>query len=287
MSIIEFNVWLDNIFVVLYVCVWLFLIWHFTMAIIKGRVRKSFVEGHWPEHDSRPPALPKFLHAQHMIMMVVLGITGMYIRFPYFANGRVTMRYIHYFAMIVVTINLVYRIWYAFFSKRKDYKEFAITKVDLATAGGVLKYYGYLSDEKPHVAKYNVMQKMSYMLFLVMMIVMAFTGFSLVTAPILFGASPRDVLVGWWLGNLVGSTDLAGWYMRIIHYILNWGFIIMTTVHVYLSATIDIPCTLDFFGIKEMKIVEGHGHGEEHVSESPEDPGTTTGGSPDLGFVRH
>lgn len=272
MNLVQFNIWLDTVFVIIYVCVWLFLGWHFAMSIIKGRFRKSFIEGHWPEHDSRPPALPKFLHAQHMIMMIVLGISGMYIRFPYFSGGRIAMRYIHYFAMIVVTINLVWRIWYAFWSKARDYKEFAIGKKDVASLGGILKYYGYLSNEKPHVAKYNVAQKGSYFLFLVMMVFMVFTGFSLVTSQFIFGYSPRDILVGWWLGALVGSTDLAGWYMRMFHYVLNWAFIIMTTVHVYLSATIDIPCTLDFFGIKEMPInPDAHGHGHDDHGDAGHD----------------
>jgi len=259
MNIIEFNVWLDTVFVVLYIIVLAFLVLHFVIGILKGRFRAKFIEHKWPEHDSAPPTLPKFMHAQHMFMMIVLGFTGMYIRFPWFDGGRTAMRYIHYFAMIVVTINLVWRIWYAFWSKNADYKEFAVTKKDLSSALGVLAYYGYFSNKKPHVAKYNVMQKMSYLLFGVMMFAMAFTGFTLVTEPILFGFSPRDVLVGWWLGALVGSTDLAGWYMRIGHYILNWGFIIMTTVHVYLSATEDVPCTLNFFGLKELE-VKPHGH---------------------------
>ncbi|MDZ4065075.1 MAG: cytochrome b/b6 domain-containing protein, partial [Coriobacteriia bacterium] len=194
MNLVQFNIWLDTIFVIIYVCVWLFLAWHFSMSIIKGRFRKSFIEGHWPEHDSRPPGLPKFIHAQHMFMMILLGISGMYIRFPYFSGGRIAMRYIHYFAMIVVTINLVWRVWYAFWSKARDYKEFAIGKKDVASLGGILKYYGYLSNEKPHVAKYNVAQKAVYDIFLLMMVLMAFTGFALVTPKFIFGYSPRDLL---------------------------------------------------------------------------------------------
>jgi hypothetical protein len=36
--------------------------------------------------------------------------------------------------------------------------------------------------------------------------------------------------------------------MRVLHYFCTWMFIILTTIHVYLSATEDIPVTLDFFG---------------------------------------
>ncbi len=270
MGFIEFNVWLDTVFVIMWVAVVLFLGFHFLLFITTGRFRKSFVEGHWPEHDSRPPALPKVLHFTHMVSMIFLGITGMYLRFPFFSGGRVYMRYTHYVFMIIVTVVLVWRVLYAFFSKTNaDWREFAITKKDIASAIGVLKYYGYMSNEKPHVAKYNVLQKMSYNLFLYMMVAQAITGFALVANPIAFGISPRDAIVGWWLGALAGSTDLAGWGVRTVHYILNWLFIIMTTVHFYLALTVDVPCMLDFFGLKELPVNPNAHHGHEEVAPEP------------------
>jgi Ni/Fe-hydrogenase 1 B-type cytochrome subunit len=272
MTLTQINVWIDVLFVAIYLAVIVFLIWHFTMFIIKGRFRKSFIEGHWPEHDSRPPAAPKVMHAFHMFSMIILAITGMYLRFPFFYGGRVFMRNTHYVFMIIVVVVLVMRVWYAFYSKTNaDWREFAIGKKDIATAGGVLKYYGYLSDQKPHVAKYNVMQKMSYSLFLVMMLAQAFTGFALLRYPLPFiGISPRDMLIGWWLAPAVGSAALAMWYVRMLHYILNWGFIIMTTVHFYLAFSVDIPCAADFFGIGELKVTPG-GHGHDH-DDAPDEP---------------
>lgn len=273
MGFVRFNVWLDIAFVVLYLCVVAFLIFHFTMFVIKGRFRRAFIEGHWPEHDSRPPTTPKLLHAVHMFSMIGLGFTGMYIRFPFFDGGRIPMRYTHYTLMIIVTVVLFWRVGYAFFSRTNaDWREFAITKADLRSMLGVLAYYGYFSDNKPHVAKYNVLQKMSYLMFLAMMLAQAFTGFALVTAPFIFGYSPRDILVGWWLGAVAGSTDLAGWGVRTVHFVLNWLFIIMTTVHLYLAATVDVPCALDFFGFKELEVHPGaHGHGAPHTppAETP------------------
>ena len=58
--------------------------------------------------------------------------------------------------------------------------------------------------------------------------------------------------------GLLGGTGV--WAMRTVHYILNWLFIIMTTVHLYLAATADMPCALDFFGIKEMERLPGRWH---------------------------
>jgi Ni/Fe-hydrogenase 1 B-type cytochrome subunit len=187
------------------------------------------------------------------------------------------MRGAHYVFMIIVTVILIWRIWYAFRSKTNaDWREFAIGRKDLKSAIGVLAYYGYFSNNKPHVAKYNVLQKMSYNMFLYMMIFQAITGFALVRYSLpLIGISPSQALIGWNLGAVVGSPALALWMVRTVHYILNWLFIIMTTVHLYLAFSVDVPCALDFFGIKELEVVEGaHGHGgdADHGIDEPSTP---------------
>jgi hypothetical protein len=103
------------------------------------------------------------------------------------------------------------------------------------------------------------------------MIVQAFSGLALLTQTIpLINASPRDLLIGWWLGVLVGSTDMAGWYARTAHYIINWLFIILTTIHMYLSVTEDFPAFLDFFGLGGLDKRSGHGDGEGHDEHAPE-----------------
>ena len=68
--------------------------------------------------------------------------------------------------------------------------------------------------------------------------------------------------------GLLGGTGV--WAMRTLHYIINWLFIIMTTVHLYLAATADLPCALDFFGIKAMEVHPG-GHGDhgERMTKCP------------------
>ena len=264
--LIQINVWLDIVFVVIYIFMLLFLMFHFTLFVTTGRFRKSFIEGHWAEHDSRPPATPKWLHAGHMVSMIILGFTGMYLRFPFLFRGsaaRATMRNMHYVFMIVVIVILVWRVWYAFFSKNKDYKEFAIGKKDLATFMGVLAYYGYFSNNKPHVAKYNVMQKLSYNMFLVMMVVQAITGLLIFRVPFMLGHSPNEFVA------LVGGIN-GVWALRTVHYILNWLFIILTTVHFYLAASADVPCALDFFGLTELEVhPHGHDDGDEDSHGAP------------------
>jgi len=269
MGLTEINVWLDVVFFGLYAVIVVALSCHFIGNILTGRAKRRFgKEWAWPHHDSHPPTLPKFLHFQHVACMIALGLSGMYIRFPFFDGGRIAMRWVHYIAMIVVVANLIARLWYAFYSNQRDYREFALTKRDITTAPKVILYYIFVKPSKPHLGKYNVMQKGTYIMFVPLLIIQAFTGFALLTQTIpLVGMTPRDMLVGWWLGALVGSTDMAGWVARTTHYIVNWLFIILTTIHVYLSVTEDFPAFLDFFGMGGLDKHaqhddDDHGHGE-------------------------
>ena len=271
MSLTTFNVWLDIVFVALYVFVLAFLAFHFALFVYFGRFRKSFIEGHWPEHDSRPPATPKVLHAVHMTSMIILGFTGMYLRFPFFFGGRIAMRDTHFVFMVIVIVVLVWRVLYAFFSKTNaDWREFAIGKKDLQSTLGVLAFYGYFSNNKPHVAKYNVLQKLSYNMFLYMMILQPLTGLALLTRKVPYvNVTVSQAMIGWNIGVMVGSASFALWIVRTVHYVLNWAFILMTTIHLYLAGHVDAPVVLDFFGVQELQLVEGHGHDDVPATPAP------------------
>ncbi|MCL4554250.1 MAG: cytochrome b/b6 domain-containing protein [Actinobacteria bacterium] len=288
-DLVQLNVWLDYGFIALYIVVVLGLSAHLVGNLLTGRLKKRFIKWEWPHHEGQPiPFLPRFLHFQHVVAMIVLVISGLYIRFPgflvgYMADARTFMRWAHYIAMIIVVINLVWRLWYAFASARRDYREFVITRRDIVNMPKVILYYTFIKSSKPHLDKYNVMQKATYTLFVPLLILQAYTGFALVTTPLIAGTSPRDWLVGWWLGAILGSTDLAGWYMRILHYIINWLFIILTTVHVYLSVSEDFPAFLNFFGLSFLDRKHpphdssghdgGHGHGGHEHDHHPEGTG--------------
>lgn len=253
--------WLDVGFTTLYVVILVVLPIHFLASIPVGRFRKKWILKQWPEHDEpHPPALPKIIHFTHLLMMFILGFTGLYIHFPSATFARPVMQSIHYVAMIIVTLVLIWRFWYAFGSKRRDWREFALTMADIKSTIGVLLYYSFLSNKKPHTAKYNVMQKAAYLMFALFMIMQVFCGFALITSRTfvfpLINMSPSQLLLGWWLAPLAGGLAAAVTLMRVLHYFLTWMFIILTTIHVYLSATEDIPVTKDFFGF---------GSHDEHV----------------------
>ena len=268
----QVNVWMDVVFTAIYVFMLVAIPIHFLISIPKGRFRNTFILGNWPEHDEpHPPALPKYIHFQHLVMMFVLGFTGMAIRFPFIDGGRTTLRWIHYVAMIIVIATYIWRLWYAFYSKQRDWRAFAITKKDAMSTLGVMAYYAYIKDTKPHTDKYNVMQKFAYLAFAALMAAQAFTGLALLefwSIP-LIGITPSNLLLGWWLAPLTGGLAMAVAWMRIVHYAITWLFIILTTVHVYLSAHIDLPVTKDFFGFGDHDDAK-HGHGHEPVTAPAE-----------------
>jgi Ni/Fe-hydrogenase 1 B-type cytochrome subunit len=250
MILTEVNVWLDVIFFTLYPVMLIALTVHFLGNVLTGRAYRRFIKWQWPEHEGpEPKALPKFMHFQHLVCIGLLVLSGLYIRFPFFTGGRPLMQVVHYFAMTVVVLNLFWRLWYAFSSRVRDYREFAINRRDLSTLPQVVAYYIFIKPSKPHLGKYNIMQKGTYILFVPMLIVQAICGLALLTKPVIYGWSPQDAVIGWWLGPLLGSTALAGAWARILHYLINWLFIIFVTIHVYLSVTEDFAAFLIFFGL--------------------------------------
>jgi Ni,Fe-hydrogenase I cytochrome b subunit len=281
----QVNVWLDVVFSLLYLVVVVGLTGHFIGNILTGRAKRRFVGWEWPPHEGPPiPAAPKIMHFQHVACMIALAISGMYIRFPFFDGGRWAMRWVHYVAMTIVIINFIARLWYAFASQQRDYREFAISKRDITTAPKVVGYYIFVvpPEKKPHLGKYNVMQKGTYMLFVPLMAIQAITGLALLTYVVPLtqsityfghaGITGRDIIIGWNLGQILGSIDLAGWWVRTTHYIINWIFIILTTVHAYLACSENFPAFLDFFGLDFLdKSHHGdeHGHGESHGHAEP------------------
>lgn len=255
----QLNVWLDAIFLNLYPIIVLALVAHFIGNILTGRVKARFgKEWAWPHHDSHPPTLPKFMHFQHVTCMFILGGTGLMIRLNPVA--RPTMQWLHYIAMIIVTFNLVWRLWYAFASRQRDYKEFALTKMDITTALQVISYYIFLKPSKPHLSKYNVMQKTVYILFAPMLMVQALTGFMIWRLQLPLIGSFQSIVAG-----LTSATFV--YWMRTVHYIMNWLFIIFTTIHVYLSVSEDFPAFLNFFGLG---FLDKHAQDEHHDDNSEE-----------------
>lgn len=262
MSLWQLNKVLDAVFLTLYPIIVVALACHFFGNVLTGRAKRRFKGWEWPHHDSHPPFLPKFLHFQHVFSMIMLGATGLMIRLN--PVGRPILQILHYIFMIIVIINLVWRLWYAFASRQRDYREFAITKQDIITAPKVILYYIFVKPSKPHLGKYNVMQKGTYIAFAPLLIIQAISGLMIWRLQIPFTGTSLQALSA----EAVGASGI--YLVRTIHYIVNWLFIIFTTIHVYLSLSEDFPAFLDFFGLSFLDPARSHehdGHGADAHAE--------------------
>lgn len=258
LTIPNLYIWIDSIVFPLWAFIGIAFAFHFLGNILTGRAGNRFIRWQWPKHDHLPPLAPRLAHLTHVICMFVLAITGLYIHLP-FAVGlglRTTMRWVHYVAIILVTINLIYRLWYAFFSQQRDFREFGLRWIDIKAMPATVLYYIFVANDKPHLSKYNPLQRMTYTLFPILLVFQALTGFAIAFPTPFFG----------WASGFFGISSAAAW-ARMIHYLLNWIFIVFTTIHVYLSVTEDFPAFILFFFQIPPKHDDEEGH--EPVAAPP------------------
>lgn len=172
------------------------------------------------------------MHYSHLLSIFALSFTGFYIHYPFFAGAMGLMRNTHFVFMFVLIFVALARVYWALFGqgtaatggtqKIRDYKFFGPQKENKGTMAGTVKYYTFLQKESPPVIKYNGLQKGTYVLWLVMIVAQALTGFALWTPT---------------AGALLPMTYALGGVIavRMIHYLIMWLFLITTAIHVYLA----------------------------------------------------
>ncbi len=258
----QLNMWADLLAVILVAAAFgQFWVMHLIGNILTGRMQERFIDGNWHPAPHLIPAAPKILHGTHLLGMITLGLSGLYIRVPFFAGGRTPMRYIHYAAAYVVTINLIARFYYAY---QIDAKEFWPTKKDFLAMPTQMKYIGFMIpvEKEPSFGKYNPMQRLTYGLMVpIPMVMMVVTGFSMIWPQVIVAP----------IGAFVGGVAAAAAYARVIHFVTAALLVMTTLIHAYLAITENFPGLLDFFGIRPFteEDVEAHhaahgGHGAEH-----------------------
>lgn len=172
------------------------------------------------------------MHWAHLLSIGVLTFTGFYIHMPFFAGGMGLMRNLHFVFMFVVGAVALARVYWAFLgsgsssqgSRRKvrDYRHFGYEEANKGKTWETIKYYLFLRKSHPVGGKYNPLQKGTYLVWLLMIVLQGVTGFALWTpTAALFG--PLTVAVGG-----LGA-------MRALHYLIMWLFIATTALHIYLS----------------------------------------------------
>jgi Ni/Fe-hydrogenase 1 B-type cytochrome subunit len=172
------------------------------------------------------------MHWAHLVSMAVLIYTGFYIHRPFGPGSMDTMRTLHFIFMFVLILVAIVRVYWAFFgagssasgrrTKIRDSKHFGPSPENKGQALETVKYYLFLRRTHPRSAKYNTLQKGTYMFWLLLIALQAVTGFAIWTNTAVF-FEPLTYLVG---GPIV---------MRMWHYLIMWLFIITSAIHIYLS----------------------------------------------------
>ncbi len=184
--------------------------------------------------------LPVILfHWVHVVTLFILIMTGFYIHHPFYPGWMQASRTLHLTFLWVFIFIAVVRVYWAFFGSGSaaigsrhivaDYHWFM--PIRRHPLWETLKYYLMLRCTHPTVVKYNSLQKLSYLMWLFLVVPMALTGFTIRPAPHPFFRS---------LAYMVGGIAA----MRFIHYLLMWVFIITVAIHIYLAfieGTREIP----------------------------------------------
>ncbi|MHB8840947.1 MAG: cytochrome b/b6 domain-containing protein [Candidatus Aquicultor sp.] len=195
-------------------------------------VRATAREGRKP-HITREehPLVAVVTHNVHLVALIALVFTGFFIHSPFYRGSMQTNRTIHLISAWILIASGVIRIYWAFFgrgsaptgSRRKmpDYKFFLPQKENRGKTLETLRYYLFLRRTHPRILKYNPLQKGTYWALILLSLIQIITGFELWTPTLAF-FSPLTYALG---GPI---------YVRMIHYIVAWLFIVITALHIYL-----------------------------------------------------
>lgn len=253
------NIWADVLAVAMLIIAALFWIIQVLGNILSGRFKQKFRYGQWPEHDEIVPVIPRVLHFMHVFTIVLLAISGIYIRFPFYPGMRPFNEQVHFIAYYGVIILLVVRIVYAIFV---DHREFAIRKKDLKAGAQAILYYMFLRKQYPHLSKYNAMQKIIYgYIFPLFLIVLAVTGFAM---------QYPETMLSW-----AASVDLVAAYVRVVHFFFCALTLFFVLIHVCMSFVEDFPALLIFFGLQRQyweEEYEDYYEDEEYYEPETQEP---------------
>lgn len=185
-------------------------------------------------HYKEAHPLPMVIwHWVNLVSMFTLIFTGFYIHYPFFPGAMGVCRGVHVLAGIILLLALLYRIILAFTVKSaptggtrdlvRDWKTYAPQKSNRHGLVQCVKYYLFIKKEHPLQAKLGVLQKISYLCFVPLFLIMGWTGFAL------------------WIPTSEWAifACLVNWFgvmnVRLIHWFVMFVIILIICIHVYLA----------------------------------------------------
>lgn len=205
---------------------------------------------HYAHYKEAHPIPFVITHYVNLICMLLLIFTGFQIHYPMFPDIMVICRGVHVFCGIVLVINLFMRVILAFCVKSapangtrvtdKDYKNFLPQADNKHQFGAIVKYYLGIKDTHPLNAKFNSLQKLAYWFAGLLILFMAWTGFTL-----------WEPTSGMALSQLCMTLLGGAMSVRIFHWFGMFVMIIFIIAHVYMCLLDGTPTLAAMFARKE------------------------------------
>jgi Ni/Fe-hydrogenase 1 B-type cytochrome subunit len=179
----------------------------------------------------------RMVHWVVALAVAVLTLTGFYIHWPFIEGGApggvdvmAWMRFIHFTGAYALILGLIVRVYLAFASRfDADWRDFSLWH-NLRNVPDIVAYYLFLKRSHREYRRYNPLQALTYLFWLLLILFLSLTGFALYRGGI-FGilSAPNSLR---WVNDLLGGES----YTRIWHYLAMWVFLITVAVHVYMAA---------------------------------------------------
>lgn len=183
----------------------------------------------------------RILHWVHVASMGTLGLTGLYIAYPFIDADDIRgiyvmgwVRFIHFSAAFVLAMAFLLRFYWFFKGNRYEHWRYwiPIGKGRWRALWKMLRYYLFLDSERPNYIGVNPMAGLTYIALGVLLVLQGLTGFALFSLPF-----PSTFWAGTfgWLIVLFGAQSV-----RLVHHVLLWLFVAFFIVHLYLAVLDDI-----------------------------------------------
>ena len=173
------------------------------------------------------------LHWAHLLSFFWLILTGLVIHAHSGLLGTIEFAHeTHSLVMPIFVLTTVVRIYWAFAGagsaslgglvRHRDWRWFGLSWADWKALPQWLAYYLFLRKTRPHVVKYNPLQKLTYVaLFPLGILVISLSGFAMFP--------PTAAAMGWYTAMLGGLNAV-----RLVHYMTMWVLIVFFMIHLYL-----------------------------------------------------
>lgn len=175
--------------------------------------------------------IERVIHWTLAVSCVLLILSGFQLSFPSVETGpgfKVfgtinTARFVHFLAMYI--FGAAAAVWiYQFLALRK-YQGLWLYRAEWRNFLPTVSYYLFLRAEKPSYEKYNPLQRLTYLLIMLLAVLQTLWGFGL-----------------YWQQALWGPNEIFGGVLnvRALHRLTSWLFTGFLIVHLYLVLTEDI-----------------------------------------------